>query len=540
MQHRWGRLDTAALLAWAALTLAVRASFAPDGSYSVDGALLSLGVSSFDFSDYRPHAPYYPLTIAVGKLLARLLGPTHALTALTVLASGALTAFVFAIGHRLGGRFVAQGCAALVVASPLLLLNGAVPLTYMVEGAAATAVAWTALRARSSPTRPWMVLLGLGAAATVGLRPSALLLVAPVILWAARTWRQRWTIAGAGLFGVLLWLPATIVAGGSWRDFQDGIDLQSRAFILSNPVWLGGTTAVMEHAQWLVWHARFEGPFLVAVATLAAITAFALRDGPLRKAASFLLAWGTPAVAFYVLVYSGWPVYPSGYLVGALTCGLVAASLALHGIARAVLRPEIAGPAKMVGVVVLVGVLALPLAWPLHWNETTRSIRAADAWEASMEGLEEAFPANTTAFLAFDAAAWAYRNHPTHWAWYVQAVPNAEGSVRLQVQENRFGQLDKGVVTNALDGDDDPQHPIPAWVTHIVLIEGQPGYEFVPLLRPDVPVEERLLPGGRAVRFFSVGPATTVESLLADWGRDLGKPHPGFSPPASGPTDVVD
>src|SRR5687767_13106058 len=71
--------------------------------FSWDSGLLASGVVDYDFAAGHPHPPYYPLAIAVAKVLALWSTPVEGLVLAAVLFSGVLVAFTYLAARGLAG-----------------------------------------------------------------------------------------------------------------------------------------------------------------------------------------------------------------------------------------------------------------------------------------------------------------------------------------------------------------------------------------------------------------------------------------------------
>lgn len=517
----WRRGDAALLLALTAVTLGTRVALRTRGTFSVDSMLLALGVRSYDFAAYHPHPPYYALVVAAAKLLAPWTGAMDALTWLSVASSVVLVGCVFAVARALAGRWAGAWAGALAVLSPLALSNGVLPLSYASEGAASALVAALALEARRSPRPASWAALAVAASIAVGLRPSAALTAGPLVAWALLSpqWRQwrpwAWTF-GAGAAASLAWLLPAIAAGGTWSTFRYGLSYQSRLFILSNPVWAGGSDAVRNNVAWLRHHLQAELATLAAAALLAALTA--LWPSRRRTPAGFLAVWILPSLLFYGLVYAGWPIFPSGYVMGLLPALLVACAVVLRRLADLARDALLDAGPRLVALATVAGLAAAPAAWVTQWDDALEMRDRTQAFEASLDGLEEAFPADSTAVVASYLGPWMVLEHPGHLTWIIEAAATGDGEVRLQLEETRHGRSDKRFFDNLRDGSDDPAHPVPPWVRRIVLLQGHPMEGDVPPLLDRPPDEVVRLRGGAQVAVYDAADIATVESVIAQWG----------------------
>lgn len=526
-------LDAALASVLAAVTLATRAAVRTTSYHSLDSGYLAAAMHRYDFSSHQPHAPYYPLVVAAGRLLAPWVegGALGALTWLAIAASGLMVAGTYLLARRFADRATAMLASLLLVLSPIALRNGAVPLSYSLEGAAAVAVAWAAWSCRQAPTRNHALALGAVTAIAVGIRPSALLLLAPLGLWAAWPRRSRhgehgarWTLrcrfaplAWTALSGTtvgLAWLVPAIWAGGGWQDFAYGMRFQSQQFVFVHPVWVGGATAITNHVAWLAHHARVELPFLAATAFVAAVASLRMRAAWPRHAAPMVAVWVLPGIAFYFLVYAGWPVYPDGYLMALLPGVAIACACTLRGAYAAIATGAVPAGARAVGGLVVVSLLVLPVAWAGSWDSAMRPAREAESWEASMAGLGQVFPANETAFVTYYAGPWLRIEHPQHLVFVVEVFATG-GLLHTQVSQNRGMHVDQGYLDGRRDGARDEPNPVPPWVRRIALVQGHPLEPSISLVRDGVALHWQSVPGGGSVAWLDATGVQTIEEVLS-------------------------
>lgn len=528
----WRVLDTLLGVTLVGLALATRAAYRVEGYYSLDSGLLALGVTDYDFDAYRPHPPYYPLTIALARVLALAADPLAALTWLAIGAAGVTVLGTYVLGRHLAGRGPGVLAASIVLASPVALRNGSVPLSYSLEGAAAVLVAWAAWSCHAKPSRGTAVLLGIVASLAVGARPSSLVLLAPLVLWAG--WKRSpvllWSMA-AGALATAAWLVPSVWAGGGWEAFRFGLAFQSRLYILARPVWVGGWDAVATHAEWLLFHLRRSMPFVASLGLAAAIASLGVVRHWARPSATFLVAWIAPGLAFYLFVYAGWPVYPDGYLMALIPGLAILAALLLRSLLAAVTVPGVALPLRVAGVAVVMALAAQPLAWPAQWNEATADGRRTQAWDDEWAGFEDLFPANDTALLGLYTAPWIQLRAPDHLAWFVEIYQDRDGMLQVQVEQWN-GQPDKSYFANIRDGVPDEPHRMPSTVRRVLLVDGHPFDLQVPLTHEAIALQTATLPSGRVVHWFDAAQVHTIEEAISWTHFTPSPPSPDIRPPA--------
>lgn len=515
MRPPWSRLDWVLGGFLVFLGLASRAVLRADGLTTLDSGLLATGIVDYDFADVRPHPPYYPLTIALARLVAPFVGPLDAISWLSVLSTAVLAAATFAVARHFVGRVASTGASLLVLASPLALASGTAPLSYALEGASSAVLALAALLARQRPRPARWLALGVLASIAVGIRPSSLLLLAPLVAWGAGMHGRAWAwTGGSAAAATLTWGVPAVLAGGGLDPFLFGLSAQSRIFILANPVWVGGWAAVQDNTAHLLGYIRFEAAFLFAVAVVGTVAATAAAPRLRRSGAMPLLAaWMLPALAFYTLVYAGWPVFPDGYLMALVPAVAVACALLLDAVARSVLDPLVPKAAQAGGAIVVAAVCVLPLLWLGAWDDALAPQRDAQAWGTSWDGMEAVLPANETAILVFYGSPWIMLQHPDYLAWNVQPVSPEPGVWDLQLTASRGLVLEKSILDNLRDGPD-PPHAIPPGIRAIVLFQGHPLDGGVRLVRDGIPTISVTLPSGAVAQVVATEGFATVEELL--------------------------
>jgi hypothetical protein len=517
-ERRARAIDVAVASAFGLLGLATRYAWRGEGLFSWDSGLLASGVRSFDFSAGHPHPPYYPLAIAMAKLLVMSFGstPAQALILLSVLASGVLAAATYLVARGSLGVPASAFAASLVILSPTALFNGIVPLTYALEGAASAAVALAAWRCRRTGARRDAVLLAVALSVAVGIRPSSMFLLAPLGLWAVwGRWVSMGWAVGAGVAATAVWAVPMLAAGGGLSDFLAGNSYQSRHVVFAHTAFHDGPSVIPENLHWLGVYVEWELAFLGAALALAAVTVFLWARHLPQRAATFLLAWVAWPLAFFTLVYAGWPVYPSGYVLVLVPGVAVALAVLAQSLARGLLASGAPGAARGLAVVVVVLVLAMPATWAASWHDATGGQREADAWSEAWWALERDYPANETAILTFYGWFWVRLDHPEYLAWAIVPYWNATGDVRLQVVEAQGGREDRELYADALDGsDEEPPHPIPAWVKQVVVVYGPPSREAVYPLKPGLPVTNRTLDSGMVVNVLDPSGLDSIEQAI--------------------------
>ncbi len=224
------RLRAVLITALVSIVVVSRLAAFPASVWEQDEAYLAAAVARLDVAASQPHPPYFPLWIALGRLVAAAgVGPAAAL-GLVGAALGSLVVLpLVVLWRRLLPATVAVAAAALPLAAPgVWLLAGRA-----FSGTAATALLVAAVAAWSQPgAAAWRLATGsLAAAACVLVRPQLALAAAAA------------TVAAAAIHGRrrLLWLagPAAVAVAGGAAAF---VALAGGAA----PLWM----ELVEHFRW--------------------------------------------------------------------------------------------------------------------------------------------------------------------------------------------------------------------------------------------------------------------------------------------------
>jgi hypothetical protein len=519
-------------LALAGVAIAWRAAVRSRSLVTFDAGLHANGLRSYDIPSGQPHPPGYPLDVLAGRIVDVVVqDPIQSMVWLSVLWTGLTTFLVWRLGERMGGRGAGIAASLLFLASPLALLHGASGLTYASDAAMGAAVAAAAWSAGHDPSRRRLLALGAVLAIAVGVRPSALLFLAPLALWPAlraATWRQRrerigWVAASAVPIAVA-WIVPMLVFGGGLQAVLAANKAQSRTVVFTDTVFTEGLPGVRGNVAHLAEYAAAELralPWMLAAVGVALASA-GRRGWDLVRAnasrAAFLALWALPALAFYAFIYVGWPVYPPGYLMVVLPP--VVLGLAIPLVAGLGLQQ---GRRRVLAAVACILVVAVPLAHaPAAWHDGTRPIRDADAWADSWRGLGKEFPADSSAIVMTESWQHVKLEHPEYLAWVRARYDHREGEVYTR------GIVSQGGVDSprwfelvAMDPEAAPMHAIPSWVERIVLHEGHPYTGPETLVKDSVVLNETTLPSGRVVRWFTPLPEwRAIESYFPDVDPD--------------------
>ncbi|MEX1311784.1 MAG: hypothetical protein AB1Z65_15265 [Candidatus Sulfomarinibacteraceae bacterium] len=219
------RRSAVTLVVLLSVVLVSRALLFPASVWEQDEAYFASAVVEVDVADSRPHAPFFPLWIGLGKLLF-LAGvpPAVALQAISGAAGSLMVLPLVGLWSRRLGADLSSAAAALVVFVPGVWVLS----TRAFTGTTATALLVLALFqwSRPQPTR-WTLAMGSAAAGlSVLVRPQlGLVVAAAVAAVLVAAGRRRWpevvlpvvgvTVAGFGLFFFIAGEPTEILAAVS-------------------------------------------------------------------------------------------------------------------------------------------------------------------------------------------------------------------------------------------------------------------------------------------------------------------------------------
>ena len=370
--------------------------------------------------------------------------------------------------------------------------------------------------------------LAVATSVAIGIRPSSVFLVAPLAVWAVwRQWRPMGWGLGIGAAATMAWAVPAAIAGGGVGWFWRATSYQSRHAIFANTVFQRGFAIVPDYAERFASYVAYELPFAVAVFTAAGVTAVVWwRHRAPTLAWSFLAVWALPSVFFYLFIYDGWPVYPSGYVLAFLPAAAVAVAAALRAMVVGFAKSGAPLFARTMAIVACAFLLFMPAGWVGQWDEAVAPQREADAWVEVLPTLRDTYPANETAILTHYGWFWVRFGLPEYLMWGGQPYwSEQKGGIMVQIAERRDGVESPPLYANALDGPDDPLHPIPPWVKHVVVIFGPPTRGFADPFKAGLPTEDLTLPSGLRILVYDsvAGNQSTIEQALV-WFDDQGRP----------------
>jgi hypothetical protein len=242
--HLWGldrgRLDVVLTVATLLLLVASRFALLPSGPWDWDETLFSRGLLSFDLPAHFPHPPGFPLWMALGWLVLKVVGnPLLGFQILSATAS-CLTLFpLAALGRRLAPAGVAAAAALAVLFIPGVWVHAGrgftdTAATFFALWAAALAV-WGLERGRAT---------GFTVLVTASFLIRPILLPSLGLLWlagafAVRPRRRLLPGVAVALTAVTVAVAGLVVVQGSWTAFASAFvahaETHARNLIEHNP-----------------------------------------------------------------------------------------------------------------------------------------------------------------------------------------------------------------------------------------------------------------------------------------------------------------
>lgn len=300
-------LDLAALVAALAGS---RFVFRSRYLYDLDSVNFALALRRFDPSVHQPHPPGYFLYVWMGRLLNLVFHDANlSLVLLSIGASCGAGIVIYRMALAWFGLAEARFAALVFLFSPLAWFHGTVALTYSVEAFFSALTGYLCWRmVEGSAGSAWAAGFVLGLSA--GVRPSSLVLLAPLFLFSLRKApKGAKSAAAALLLTIAAWFPAMLAASGGWRRYFDALLSLWRVVPSRTTVFNSSPANSIARALTILLIALlFAG--VSALAPLAAVGRSCAGD-PGKK--SFTLFWTAPALCFFTFVYLKF--VNSGYLL---------------------------------------------------------------------------------------------------------------------------------------------------------------------------------------------------------------------------------
>lgn len=294
-----------------------------------DSVNFALGVEEFDVLHHQPHPPGYIGYVMLGRGMARLTGDANSgLTLLSVIAGGVAVAALYVLARRFAEDRYALAAALLFGTSPLVWYYSSVALTYILAAAITLPFVWACFVARRESSERHLLMAVALLAFLGALRQTDLLLLFPLLVFAAWTFPRpallRASAVGGGLMAVWL-VPLIWTAGGPLGYLRSSLHL---ADLAGGRTWIFSMNAVgILQNVGLVGIGLLLGLSmgLIVVPLVVGYRIPILRSAG-REERRLLLFWGGPAFLIYLTLHTGQLGYvllilPIGFLLlaGALT-----------------------------------------------------------------------------------------------------------------------------------------------------------------------------------------------------------------------------
>lgn len=359
--------------ALAAAFFAARVPFLARTVDGVDSANFALAIHDFNLGQHQPHAPGYPVFVALGKLsywlLSVLIAPgaagvdyeARALAICGVLL-GALSVFPLLHLFRAIERNERRAIVAtiLTLACPLFLFTAGRPMSDvpgLAAALAAQALIIVAPRASERRARRTLVAGALIAGIAMGFRAQIALLTLPLlalVLWRLRVsapglWRP---VVAALTVGVLIWAIPLMIAAGGPAAYLDSVFRQAHENVRDGePLLTHFSPRELARALQRTAFGPWVSPPLVTAILVTALAGAVAMLRHARDAFALVAVAAVPYAAFHVLFQD------TVFVRYALPLVPAVAYLAARGIDLVGSR---AAPILAAGVVVTSGTITLP------------------------------------------------------------------------------------------------------------------------------------------------------------------------------------
>ena len=288
-----------------------RFAFRSHALYDLDSVNFALGMTRFDPRTHQPHPPGYFLYITLGRMVNSVVHDANlALVLLSIVASCGTVVLVYQLALDWYGVPEARFASLIFLFSPLGWFHGTVALTYGVEAFFSALVGylcWQIEEGRFRHILEAAIVLGLSA----GVRPSSLLLLAPILVYSARrTSGKLRAIGGVALVvTVLAWAAPMLLAAGGIRVYLDALLSLWRLVPGRDTIFNSSPGTSIARAVTVA----FIVLLLFGSACLALPSASRTSDPSSGKKWRFTIVWISPALCFYVFIFLKF--VNSGYLL---------------------------------------------------------------------------------------------------------------------------------------------------------------------------------------------------------------------------------
>lgn len=320
--------------------LVTRIPFRTHYLYTWDSVQFALGLEHFDIASHQPHPPGYILYVALGKVFASLFGDANTgFVAMGIIATTLAGILFFRIVKELfsNDRFAFLSSLALL-SLPAVWFYGEIAVTYIFDLLFSLVFAYCTLRFFVTSRKKYLFLLVFFFALSGGIRQSAMVLFAPLVIFTmgvaiarkALTIRDILLLAVVGTLVMGVWFAPLVILAGGLKEYLHVSDM---LFSL-----VSATTSVFSGAPASLIAAQIKTFFRILLAALSAMILLPFLAVPfVRRVIEWarlqplvfmvLIVWIAPSVFMYSFVHLG----QAGYvmtLVGA--CMLVSTIFAFH------------------------------------------------------------------------------------------------------------------------------------------------------------------------------------------------------------------
>lgn len=277
-------------------------------------------------SQHGRMVPTYPVGLPLHlAAAASVVGLRYAPLATSLGMALAAAALMIALGRQLGLPWTwSLAGAAILWACPLVILHEIEPMSDVPAMVWTLACLWSVLRARDR--WPWGFAAGFALAIAVLVRPSDLVLLAPIAIALGWRWRAWLAFGLGGLPGAifLVWYNLKLYGTALTTGYGDVSELLRAAYVPHN---------ALHFALWL--------PALLSPLVIVAALAWPVvqREKPVLVA--IFAAWAAVIVGFYLFyLYSGQSWWYVRFLLPMFPAVIAAALLAGHGWCSRIRSPQ--------------------------------------------------------------------------------------------------------------------------------------------------------------------------------------------------------
>jgi hypothetical protein len=288
-----------------------RFAFRSHALYDLDSVNFALGMRRFDPTVHQPHPPGYFLYICIGRLVNALVhNPNLALVLVSIAASIATVVLIYQLAFEWFGQSAATFAGLLFLFSPLAWFHGTVALTYSVEAAASALLGllcWRIDRGGRGFIVPTAIVLGI----TAGIRPSSILFLGPLFLYALRRAGHKRQLLGIAALAAtyVAWFVPMIWASGGLEAYFGALTSLWRLVPSRDTVFNSSPVTSVARAITIV----FIYFLCFGAAVLAPLWPLCVPAPADKSKKLFTAVWIVPALCFFTLIFL--KLVNSGYLL---------------------------------------------------------------------------------------------------------------------------------------------------------------------------------------------------------------------------------